>query len=83
MKARKERSQKIFEKFEKIAASIIAAIAVIAVILLATGEMKLGLGASSQPEQKAAKKEAAPLTKRHGENVIILEEITGIKETLH
>ncbi|MDX8416152.1 amino acid permease [Intestinicryptomonas porci] len=57
---------KIFEKFERIAASIIAAIAVIAVILLATGELKLGSAASAKSEQKAAKKETAPLTKRHG-----------------
>ncbi|MBO5781730.1 MAG: amino acid permease, partial [Opitutales bacterium] len=90
VKARKEHSQKIFEKIERIAASIIAAIAVVAVALLATGKLKLGSdSASSAPASQSsakkidAKKDVAPLTKRHGENVIILEEITDIEETLY
>ena len=90
VKARKEHSQKIFEKIERIAASIIAVIAVVAVALLATGKLKLGSdSASSAPASQSsakkidAKKDVAPLTKRHGENVIILEEITDIEETLY
>lgn len=82
IKARMENSQKIFCGIEKLVASIIVIIALVAIVLLSTGKLKLGSETTSTSNsttqtinKKPSKKDVAPLTKRHGENVIIFEEV--------
>lgn len=84
---RREHNLSVFSSVERCAAILVAAVAVLAVALLATGRLSLGgssagsssaaqsqAGVSKQSKQ-AARANAAPLTKRHGENVIIIETV--------
>ena len=73
--ARRERGQKAFGRRDGIAAICVVAVAVAALGMLACG--KLGFGQDSAPAASAPKpaaKKVAPITKRHGENVIIMDE---------
>ncbi len=83
IKARKENSQKVFNRFESVAAALIFMIALFAAIMLATGKLKLSSDSSSssasQTTAKKSAKDVPPLIKRHGENVIFFEEIDIIQ----
>lgn len=81
--SRKERSQKVFSFKEGIAATCITAIAVMAIFMLAEGKLNLNESSSSSTSTtqqssvqqiKKQKSKDAPLIKRHGENVLIIEE---------
>ena len=80
--ARRENKQKVFSEKEGAVALVIGIVALTAAYLLATGEINLNQSQASTPSTTQTSsvkkvensKHVAPLTKRHGENVIILEE---------
>ena len=76
-------SQKIFSEKEGVIALVIGIVALTSAYLLITGEINLNQSQSSSTtsattqtssKKEMPKKNVAPLTKRHGENVIITEE---------
>ncbi len=82
--SRIEHSQKVFTKLEAFSATCVAAVAITAIILAANGTINLGGSSSTsttttptsnvsalQKKQSPTKTKVAPLTKRHGENVLI------------
>lgn len=83
---RREHNLPVFSPVERCAAILVAAVAVLAVALLATGRLSLGGSSTDTPsatqtqsgvskQSKRAVRAAAPLTKRHGENVIIIDTV--------
>ncbi len=80
--ARREHSQKVFNFKEGVAASCIGAIAIMAIFMLAEGKLNLNESSSSSTtteqgntqEIRKQKSNDAPITKRHGENVLIIIE---------
>ncbi len=81
--ARRENKQKIFSEKEGVIALVIGIVALTSAYLLITGEINLNQSQSSSTtsattqtssKKEMPKKNVAPLTKRHGENVIITEE---------
>jgi arginine:ornithine antiporter/lysine permease len=82
--SRKERMQKAFTKAEMFGASVVAIVAIIAVSMISSGVININEnGSSSTPStsessKKKSKKDEistrAPMTKRHGENAIIIIE---------
>ncbi|MBO5255055.1 MAG: amino acid permease [Opitutales bacterium] len=83
--ARKERNQKVFTFKEGVSALCISAIAVMALVMLSEGKLNLNTStsdtsttqSSTSNDIKIIKKQKAkdaPITKRHGENVLIIEE---------
>ena len=82
--SRKERAQKAFTKAEIVGASVIACIAIVATAMISSGAINLNENGSAStttapesPKKKSKKDEIstrAPMTKRHGENAIIIIE---------
>lgn len=82
--SRKERMQKAFTKAEMFGASVVAIVAIIAVSMISSGAININEnGSTSTPStsdssKKKSKKDEiatrAPMTKRHGENAIIIIE---------
>ena len=82
--SRKERGQRAFTKAEIVGASIIACVAIIATAMISSGAINLNENGSAtttstqESTKKKSKKDEistrAPMTKRHGENVIIVTE---------
>jgi len=75
--ARKEHNEKVFEKKEGIAAATVTVVAITAIVLMLNGTINLNSNgsvsstSSSSQVVKEKKQNVAPLTKRHGENVIL------------
>ena len=82
--SRKERMQKAFTKAEMFGASVVAIVAIIAVSMISSGVININENGStstpstSESSTKKSKKDEistrAPMTKRHGENAIIIIE---------
>jgi arginine:ornithine antiporter/lysine permease len=82
--SRKERMQKAFTKAEMLGASVVAIVAIIAASMISSGVINLNDNGSasttstSDSGKKKSKKDEistrAPMTKRHGENVILIIE---------
>ncbi len=83
---RREHNLPVFSPMERCAAILVAAVAVLAVALFATGRLSLSGSSTDTPpatqtqsgvskQSKRAVRAAAPLTKRHGENVIIIDTV--------
>ncbi len=78
--ARRERGQVAFTKGEAIVAMCVSAVAVLAIALMLNGTINLNSGSSSSApvatQSSSKEKKVAPLTKRHGDNVLIYVEET-------